>query len=79
MNFVYFKDMDSLYLEFSPENAEHAWEAHPGVILNLSADGRVVGIEIEKASEKSRLDLLKVANFPGQVEVIDRHQPGTTH
>jgi uncharacterized protein YuzE len=79
MNFVYFKDMDSLYLELSPENAEQAWEAHPGVILNMSSDGRVVGIEIERASEKSRLDLLKVANFPGQVEVIDRGKSGTTH
>jgi uncharacterized protein YuzE len=79
MNFVYFKDMDSLYLELTPENAEHAWEAHPGVVLNMSADGRVVGIEIEKVSEKSRLDLLKVANFPGQVEVIDRGHSGSTH
>jgi uncharacterized protein YuzE len=79
MNFVYFKDIDSLYLELSPENAEHAWEAHPGVVLNLAADGRLVGIEIERASEKSRLDLLKVANFPGQIEVIDRSQSGSTH
>jgi uncharacterized protein YuzE len=79
MNFIYFKDMDSLYLELSPENAEHAWEAHPGVVLNLAADGRVVGIEIEKASENTRLDLLKVANFPGHVEVIDRGQSGSTH
>ena len=79
MNFVYFKDIDSLYLELSPENAEHAWEAHPGVVLNLAADGRLVGIEIERASEKSRLDLLKVANFPGQIEVIDRSQSDSTH
>lgn len=79
MNFVYFKEMDSLYLELSPENAEHCWEAHPGVVLNLAADGRVVGIEIEKASEKSRLDLLKVANFPGQVEVIDHSQSSSMH
>jgi uncharacterized protein YuzE len=79
MNFVYFKDMDSLYLELSPETAAHAWEAHPGVVLNMSADGRVVGIEIEKVSEKSHLDLLKIANFPGQVEVIDRGQSGRIH
>jgi uncharacterized protein YuzE len=79
MNFVYFKDMDSLYLELSPENAEQSWEAHPGVILNLSADGRLVGIEIEKAGDKCRLDMLKIANFPGQVEVIERGQSGSTH
>ncbi|HEY9098839.1 MAG TPA: DUF2283 domain-containing protein [Thiobacillus sp.] len=79
MNIAYFKDMDSLYVEISPENPAHTWEAHAGIVLNMSADGRVVGIEIEKASLATNLDILKIGGFPGQVEVIDTNASGTTH
>lgn len=71
MNLVYFKDMDSLYLEISAEDADHAWEAHPGIVLNLSKDGRVVGIEVERASQQTDLSMLKVGNFPGPVEAVN--------
>jgi uncharacterized protein YuzE len=79
MNIAYFKDMDSLYVEITPENPAHAWEAHEGIVLNLSEDGRVVGIEIEKASQTTNLDILKIGGFPGQVEIIDKSQSGSTH
>jgi uncharacterized protein YuzE len=79
MNIAYFKDMDSLYIELSPENPDHAWEAQPGIVINLAGDGRVVGIEIEKASKAANLDILKIGGFPGQVEIIDRNQSGSTH
>ena len=74
MNIAYFKDMDSLYVEISPENPAQAWEAHEGIVLNLSEDGRVVGIEIEKASLATNLDILKIGGFPGQIEIIDRNR-----
>lgn len=79
MNIVYFKDMDSVYVEISPEDPAQAWEAHEGVVLNLSADGRVVGIEIEKASLQTNLDLLKIGGFLGQVEIVDNTPQGATH
>ncbi len=75
MNIAYLKDMDSLYIELSPENAAHAWEAQPGIIINLSEDGRVIGIEIEHASQKANLNLLRVGNFPGEVVSVD----GSSH
>jgi uncharacterized protein YuzE len=71
MNLAYFKDRDSLYLELSPENPDHAWEAQEGIVINLSADGRVVGIEIERASGKADLAMLRVGNFPGEVVTVD--------
>jgi uncharacterized protein YuzE len=71
MNLAYFKDRDSLYLELSPENPAHAWEAHAGLILNMSEDGRVVGIEIEHASQQTDLRALRVGDFPGQVIAVD--------
>ena len=79
MNIAYFKDMDSLYVEISPESPAHTWEAHAGIVLNLSEDGRVVGIEIEKASQAANLDILKIGGFPGLVEVIDTNTSGSTH
>lgn len=70
MNIAYFKESDSLYFELTPEDAAHAWEAQDGVIINLSADGRVIGIEIEHASQKTDLSLLRVGNFPGEVHAV---------
>jgi uncharacterized protein YuzE len=71
MNIAYFKDRDSLYIELSPEDPVHAWEAQEGIVLNLAEDGRVVGIEIERASTKADLSLLRVGNFPGQVHAVE--------
>ena len=71
MNIAYLKDMDSLYIELVPENAAHAWEAQAGIVINLAEDGRVVGIEIEQASQKTDLRALRVGNFPGEVVAVD--------
>ena len=75
MNIAYFKDRDSLYLELSPENPSHAWEAQEGIVINLSEDGRVIGIEIEQSSQQTDLSLLRVGNFPGEVHTVG----GSTH
>lgn len=71
MNIAYFKDRDSLYIELSPEDPAHAWEAHAGIVLNMSEDGRVVGIEIEQASQQADLRALRVGDFPGEVVSVD--------
>lgn len=70
MNLAYFKERDSLYLELSPENPTHAWEAQEGIVINLAEDGRVVGIEIERASQRTDLSLLRVGDFPGEVHAL---------
>lgn len=71
MNIAYFKDRDTLYIELSPEDPVHAWEAHTGVVLNMSEDGRVIGIEIEHASQQTDLRALRVGDFPGEVVAVD--------
>ena len=70
MNIAYLKDSDTLYLEVLPEDPDHTWEAHPGVILNLSSDGRLVGVELQNVSEKTDLSLLRVGDFPGEVHAV---------
>jgi uncharacterized protein YuzE len=71
MNIAYFKKTDTLYIELSPENPDHAWEAQEGIVINLSLDGRVVGIEIEHVSERADLSLLRVGDFPGEVHAVE--------
>jgi uncharacterized protein YuzE len=72
MNIVYFPDTDILYFELIPEEATGGWEVAPGVVVNYAEDGRTVGIEIEQASKSANMESLKVGNFPGLVEIIDR-------
>lgn len=67
MNIAYFRDPDTLYIELLPESADHSWEAHPGINLNIAADGRIVGIEIENAGDRMDMSVLRVGNFPGIV------------
>lgn len=71
MNLAYLKDLDSLYLELAPEDPAHAWEAQEGIVIHLSADGRVIGIEIEHVSEKTDLSMLRVGDFPGEVHAVE--------
>jgi len=71
MNIANFKAEDTLYIELSPENPAHAWEAHEGLVLNMSEDGRLVGVEIERASQQTDLRTLRVGNFPGEVVAVD--------
>ena len=70
MNIAYLKKDDTLYLEVSAEDPHHTWEAHPGVVLNLSQDGRLVGVELQNISEKADLSLLRVGDFPGEVHAV---------
>lgn len=67
MNIAYFKDVDTLYVELLPQSAAYSWEAHPGININTAEDGRIVGIEIENATDRVDMSVLRVGNFPGIV------------
>jgi uncharacterized protein YuzE len=75
MNIVYLRESDTLYVELQPREAVTAWEVTPGVTINYDAAGEVVGVEIDDASRRANLDALKVGNFPGPVESLDRPAP----
>ncbi len=57
------KEADALYLQLSDEEVESSEEVSDGVILDYTADGRLVGIEILDASKKSHADALKHINI----------------
>jgi uncharacterized protein YuzE len=50
MKVKYDKEVDILYVSFSDEVVFESDEDKKGVILDYSADGRIVGIEILNAS-----------------------------
>ena len=75
MNIVYFREMDSLYIELQPKDAENAWEPAPGITINYAANGQPVGIQIDQASERVNMDQLTVGNFPGMVDTVTKQNP----
>lgn len=51
MQAKYDPEADALYLRLADANIVESEEVRPGIVLDLDADGRVVGIEILDASE----------------------------
>jgi uncharacterized protein YuzE len=51
MKVKYDKQVDILYISFSDQEVHESDEEKPGIILDYSKDGAVVGIEIIDASK----------------------------
>lgn len=58
MKFEYFQDTDTLYIHLREGPAAEAREIAPDMVVDLDADNRVIGIEIEHASERADLTSL---------------------
>jgi uncharacterized protein YuzE len=64
MTFEYFPDTDTLYIAFRPGPGADAAEVAPDVILDYDADGNVIGITVEHASERADLTSFSVTRIP---------------
>jgi uncharacterized protein YuzE len=51
MKISYFKDTDTLYIELNQNASTYSNEVSDNVVLDMDDSGRIVGIEIEKASK----------------------------
>jgi len=58
MKLHYYPETESLYIELSPEPAVDAVEVAEGVVVDVDARGRVVGLDIDNTS--AHIDLSKV-------------------
>ena len=58
MKLHYYRDTDSLYIDFSDRPSTESREVAPGIVLDFDAGGALVGIDIDQASQK--LDLSRV-------------------
>jgi uncharacterized protein YuzE len=64
----YFPDTDSLYIDLSDEPSVESREISEGVVLDYSAAGQLVGIDIDEASKRVQLDKLVLSRLPSEVE-----------
>lgn len=60
----YYPETALLYLEFSDWLAADSQEVVPGIILDFDADGRLVGIDFERASQTVNLSRLGADGLP---------------
>jgi uncharacterized protein YuzE len=63
-SFNYFPDTDSLYIDLSHKQSTESQEVSEGVVLDYDAEGNLVGIDIDHASQKLNLRELVTSHIP---------------
>ncbi len=58
MKLHYYPETDSLYIELQEQPSADSVEVSDGLVVDLDANGRVVGIDIDHAAE--RMDLTRI-------------------
>ena len=64
MKLHYYPDTDSLYIELKSEPGVEVREIADGLNADIGADGAVVGLDIEYASQKLDLATLETEGLP---------------
>ena len=58
MKITYDKDVDAVYIQLSLQQPEGVIEVADGINIDISSDGKIVGIELLDATEKVSLESL---------------------
>jgi uncharacterized protein YuzE len=64
MKLNYYPDTDSLYIDLSERPGAESREISEGVVLDYDAEGNLVGIDIDNASQKVDLKNLTLNKLP---------------
>jgi uncharacterized protein YuzE len=64
MKLHYYPDTDSLYIELTPAPGVEVREIADGLNADIGADGAVVGLDIDHASERLDLATLETEGLP---------------
>ena len=64
MKVQYYPETDSLYIDLSQKVSVDSQEAAPGVVLDFDAEGHLVGIDIDHASQFVDLSQLEAHSLP---------------
>lgn len=70
MKLNYHPDTDSLYIDLSEKPSVETREISEGVMLDYDANGNLVGIDIDNASNKVQLKDLLLSKLPSKVETV---------
>jgi uncharacterized protein YuzE len=68
MKLNYHPGTDSLYIDLSERPSSESKEISEGIVLDYDTDGKLVGIDIDNASNKVELKKLILSKLPGIVE-----------
>lgn len=68
MKLNYHPDTDSLSIDLSEGPSVESREASEGVVLGYDSRGRLVGIDIDNATNKVELQKLILSKLPGKIE-----------
>ncbi|MDO9476124.1 MAG: DUF2283 domain-containing protein [Pseudohongiella sp.] len=68
MKLNYSPETDSLYIDLSDRVSASSNEISEGIVLDYDANGELVGIDIDNASQKVDLNRLTVSRLPGTIE-----------
>ncbi len=63
-----YPETDSQYIDLSGRPSTDSREISEGVVLDYDAEGKLVGIDIDNASNKVELQKLILSRLPGKVE-----------
>ena len=64
MKFHYYSETDSLYIELSDRGSSDSSEISPGVVVDFSDSGQIVGIDIQNASKTVDLSVIEADEIP---------------
>jgi uncharacterized protein YuzE len=70
MKFHYYAETDSLYIDFANRPGAESREVAPGVVLDFDAAGRLVGVDIDQASQVVDLTRLEAVQWPVQALLV---------
>ena len=70
MKLQYYPDTDSLYIDLCSKPSVESLEVSEGVVLDYDAEGNLVGIDIDNASQKVELKELTLSKLPAEVQSI---------
>ncbi len=70
MKLNYYPETDSLYINLSEQPSVESYEISEGVLLDYDADGWLVGIDIDNASNKVEMEKLILSKIPCKIETV---------
>ena len=70
MRIEYFPETDSLYIELASRAGVDAREVDDGIVIDVDAEGHLVGIDIDQASKHLDLCTLDVRRIPFGAEKV---------
>ena len=70
MKLNYYKETDSLYIDFASTPSANTQEIAEGVAVDYDTDGNMTGIDIDNASQKVNLKEVILNKIPAETEAL---------